>query len=447
VGHTERSTRQRDTEQGTLPQDERKRDREHRATGVRHSMEDERVNPASEGMQRGRGRDRGHGGGRGGGHGAGHRPTAPARHALLLALALSLLGWAAPLRAQPAPAAPAPAAAAQPKPAAQAARPTGPLVDESFSIRHDEDLYQLEEAVTLISGSLSRIADKVNTLAINSFTFGMDVDPDFRTKAEVIILEKLLNSNANVKLVQCQECQKLETKIVNGVLRLKKGIPSQEARLELAKKLGVDGFIDIGMFRNNRQLTIYLKVVEAETGAIILVDEVVGRQAGKRDAVTLAFGEFNFPIVFGGKTYNHNTLAFTVTEQVQLTQRFSFGVDLVIYTDNNQLSTDPHMTLDAGLLLSPFLGFDLVQLPQSTSRLIGYLGLGKLLSPQLNYGDVYRTGVQFIVGDRLVVTIGLNQFDKTNVQVSNSDKSKEPLLANGAQLNGVGYELRFGYRF
>ncbi len=410
------------------------------------------MNPKSEGKSRG-GR---HGAGRGGKH----RRFARARHALTLAIALGLCAWSAgAVRAQPAAKPPAPAAGAtQPaatQPAAGAAQPAGaatgapkgPLVDESFSIRHDEELYQLEEAVTLISGSLSRIADKVNTLAINSFSFGMDVDPDFRTKAEVIILEKLLNSNANVKLVQCQECQKLETKIVNGVLRLKKGIPSQEARLELAKKLGVDGFIDIGMFRNKRQLTIYIKVVEAETGAIILVDEIVGRQASMRDAVTISFGEFNFPIVFAGKTYTHNALAVTVTEQVQLTQRFSFGVDLILYTDNNQLSTTPHMTLDAGVLLSPFLGFDMVQLPQSTSRVIGYLGLGKLLSPQLNYGDVYRAGVQFIVGDRLVVTFGLNEFDKTNIEVSKSDKNKQPLLANGAQLNGEGYELRFGYRF
>jgi hypothetical protein len=120
---------------------------------------------------------------------------------------------------------------------------------------------------------------------------------------------------------------------------------------------------------------------------------------------------------------------------------------VIVYTDNNDLSTAPHMTLDAGILLSPFLGIDMVQLPQSTSRVIGYLGLGKLLSPQLNYGDAYRAGVQFVVGDRLSVTVGLNQFDRTNVLVSNGDKAKQPLLANGAVLDGAGYELRFGYRF
>jgi len=379
-----------------------------------------------------------------------------ARHTLALAIALGLACWlAGPARAQraaqpsPQQAAPAlPAAstgvAAQPMPAAKTG---GTAIDESFSIRHDEDLYQLEEAVTLISGSLGRVADKVHTLAINSFTFGMDVDADFRTKAEIIILEKLLKSNANVKLVQCQECQKLDAKIVNGVLHLKKGIPSQEARLELAKKLGVDGFIDIGLFRNNRQLTIYLEVVEAQTGAIILVDEIVGRQAAKRDAVTLSFGEVNFPIGFANKTYIHNALAFAVSEQVQLTRRFSFGVDLLLYSDNNQVDTQPHLTLDAGLMLSPFVGFDILQIPQSTSRVIGYLGLSKLISPQLNYGDAYKAGLEFIVGDRLVVTFGLNEFEKTNVEVTNAEKSKQPLLANGAVLNGVAYELRFGYRF
>jgi hypothetical protein len=365
-----------------------------------------------------------------------------------------------PARSAPAPAQAAPAAAptgqtapagqgAPAKPGAAQAPASGPVVDESFSIRHDEDLYQLEEAITLIANSLNRIADRVGMLAINSFSFGEEVDSDFRTKAEVIILEKLLGANANVKLVQCQECQKLETKIVNGVLRMKKGIPSQEARKELAKKLGVDGFIDIGMFRNNRQLTVYIKVVEAETGAIILVEEMVGRQAGKRDAITVSFGEINFPIKAGKTIYQSNALALTVTEQVQLTNRFSFGVDVIMYMDNDQNNPDPHLVLNGGVLLSPFLGFDVIQVPQSTSRLIYYLGLGKLLDPQLNYGDVYRTGLQFIVGDRLVVTFGVNDFVKTNPQIGNSTKAKYPQLNTtpGPTLEGQAYELRFGYRF
>jgi hypothetical protein len=378
------------------------------------------------------------------------------------ALACALLGAAVPsLRAQqsaaplqPAAAAvPAAAAPAQPAAAAAPARrappdtQARPTVDESFSIRHDEDLFQLEEAVSQIAGSLSRISDKVSLLAINSFSFGKDVDKDFRLKAEVIIEKRLLDANANVRLVQCQECQKLETKIVGGVLHLKKGIPSQEARIELAKKLGVDGFIDIGMFRDNRQLTVYLKVTEAETGAIILVDEIVGRQAAKRDAVTLSFGEINFPIVFKGKTHTENALSLTATEQVQLTGRFSFGVDTVLYTDNNQNNTDPHLVLAGGVLLSPFLGYDIVQVPQSTTRLQLYVGVGKLLDPQLNYGDLARAGLIFVVGDRLVVTFGENFFTKTNAAVTSSDKNKQPLLANGAQLNGEAYELRFGYRF
>lgn len=375
----------------------------------------------------------------------------------VLALACGALGPTLPVaRAQQpdaAPAQPPAAAPAQPPAATPAARPNAPKpherpgVDESFSIRHDEDLFQLEEAVAQIASSLGRIADKVNTLAINSFSFGKDVDKDFRTKAEVIIEKRLLDANANVRLVQCQECQKLETKIVNGVLRLKKGIPSMEARLELAKKLGVDGFIDIGMFRDNRQITVYLKVTEAETGAIILVDEIVGRQASKRDAVTLSFGEINFPLVFKNKTHTENALSFTATEQVQLTGRFSFGVDTIIYTDNNQNSTDPHLVLTGGVLLSPFVGYDIVQVPQSTTRLEMYLGVGKLLDPQLNYDDVARAGFIFIVGDRLVITFGENFFSNTNVEVTKADRKKEPLLAKGAQLNGGAYELRFGYRF
>jgi hypothetical protein len=321
---------------------------------------------------------------------------------------------------------PAPGAEAQPK---------EPVVDQSFSIRQDEDLFQLEEIVTLISTSLNKVADRVKTLAINSMHFGRQVDADFRRKAEVIILEKLFEANPTVKLVQCQECQKLETKIVRGILKLRKGIPSNEARIALAQKLQVDGFIDIGLFKDNNQITVYLKVTEAQTGAIILVDELAGRRAPKRDALTFSFGEMNFPIESStGTSADHNALVLGVNETVQLTGRFSFGVDLNFYLDNNANNPDAIIELDVGILLAPYLGFDVVQMHASASRLLFYVGVGKLLSPQLEYANLFRAGLQFIVGDRLVIIFGVNNFFETDIE-------------NGNKVTGAGSELRFGYRF
>ena len=362
-----------------------------------------------------------------------------ARGGMLLALTLafaSLWPAARPAHAQQG------AAAAAATPAPQ----SNPFAGQSFSNRYDEDLYQLEEIAPLIAASLNRVSNRVSALAINSFSFGKEVDQDFRSKAEIIIEGNLLNASSNVRLVQCQECQKLEARIVNGVLRLKKGIPTREAWVELAKKLGVDGFIDIGMFRDHGQLTVYLKVIEAQSGTVLLADEVVGHPAPKRDAVTLSFGEINFPIAFAGKTHTENALSLTATEQVQLTARFSFGVDAVIYTDNNEYNTEPHVMLNGGVMLSPFLGYDVLQLPQSKTRLQAFLGAGKLLDTQLNYGDLLRAGLIFIVGDRLVVTLGENLFSPAKIALSSSEKSK-PMFSHGAELNGEAYELRFGYRF
>ncbi|MEE8433918.1 MAG: hypothetical protein V3S64_03945, partial [bacterium] len=88
-----------------------------------------------------------------------------------------------------------------------------PIVDESFSIRLDEELFQLEEAVTLLATSLSKVASRTPTLAINSIYFGKNINLDFRRKAEVIILYKVFVANPNVRLVQCQECRRIETRI------------------------------------------------------------------------------------------------------------------------------------------------------------------------------------------------------------------------------------------
>ena len=322
-----------------------------------------------------------------------------------------------------------------------AARPvvptTSPVVDESFSIRLDEDLYQLEEAITLIARSLNKVAERTPTLAINSFHFGKEVDADFRRKAEVVILDKIFKINPNVRLVQCQECQKLETKISNGVLKLRKGIPSQESRKALAEKLGVDGFVDIGMFRSDGQLTVYLKVVEAQSGAIILVDELAGRRAPRRRAITVSFGEMIFPIELNdGSKFDHRALALGVQEAVKLTGRFSFAVDLVYFADNNKNTPKTHITLDGGVMLAPTLGFDILQVPSSTSRLIGFIGIGKIISPQLDYANLARAGLEMVVGDQLSVMFAYNDFQEANVQGTGTNL-----------LKGAGYEIRFGYRF
>ena len=312
---------------------------------------------------------------------------------------------------------------------------TDKVVDESFSIRQDEDLYQMEEAVSMIAESLNQIADKVKLLAINSLYFGGDIDADFRRKAEVIMLEQLFEASPTVQLAQCQECQILQTKIVRGVLKLRKGIPDAEARKALAKKLGVDGFIDLGIFRENNQVTVYLKVMEAATGTIILVDELAGRRAFRRQALTVSFGELNFPLQVGGASGNYNALALGFNESVQMTGRFSFGVDMNLYMDNNSNNPEAKTTLDAGLLFGTYLGFDAIQMYTSTSRLLIYAGLGKMISPQLNYANFYRAGIQFIVGDRLVIVYGINSFTETYIE-GGSDK-----------ITGSGNELRFGYRF
>lgn len=344
--------------------------------------------------------------------------------------------------AQPPATTPDPTAAKVPQKAIPRPKaPEDPVVDESFSIRLDEDLYQLEEAVTLIAASLNQVADITPTMAINSFHFGKEIDPDFRRKAEVIILDKLFLINPNIRLVACQECQKLETKIERGVLKLRKGIPSQESRQDLAQKLGVDGFIDIGMFSSEGQLTVYLKVQEARSGAIVLVDELAGRRAPMRRALTFSFGEMIFPLTLdGGEVIDHRALILSVQESVKLTGRFSFAVDVIAFVDNNENNPETTFELNSGLLLAPTLGFDIIQVPSSTSRLILFLGIGKLIHPQLDYANLARGGLEMIVGDRLSVLFAYNSFLEANVDATDSDYST-------VVLDGGGYEVRFGYRF
>lgn len=314
-----------------------------------------------------------------------------------------------------------------------------PVVDESFSIRLDEELFQLEEAFALIAISLNKVASRTPSLAINSLHFGTEVSRDFRRKAEVIVLDKLFQASPRVHLVECKACQRLETKIVNGVLKLRKGIPSQEARKELAEKLNVSGFLDIGIFKNEGQLTVYIKVVEASSGAIILVDELVGRRATKRRALTISFGEMTFPVTIGGVAIDHNALILSFQDSIKLTGRFSFSADLILFYDNNTNDSTTTMVLDTGLILAPTLGYDIIQVSSSTSRLIFFMGVSKLISPQLSYANIFRTGLDLVVGDSLSVLFAYNSFLEEEVE--------SPTAGATATLDGSGYELRFGYRF
>ena len=85
-------------------------------------------------------------------------------------------------------------------------------------------------------------------------------------------------------------------------------------------------------------------------------------------------------------------------------------------------------------MLAPTLGYDVFQFVGSASRITFYGGLGKFISPQLEYANLLKAGFLFVVGDELEVLLGYNYFQKTS-------------LEEGNELNGGGYEIRFGYRF
>jgi hypothetical protein len=56
----------------------------------------------------------------------------------------------------------------------------------------------------------------------------------------------------------------------------------------------------------------------------------------------------------------------------------------------------------------------------------------------MEYANLLKAGFLLIVGDELEVQLGYNYFQKTNL---------EPTGGNEVELNGSGYEIRFGYRF
>jgi hypothetical protein len=179
-------------------------------------------------------------------------------------------------------------------------------------------------------------------------------------------------------------------------------------------------------------------VIEAETGAIILAEELTGRRAPRRESLTFSFGEMIVPIKIGGSSTDHSTLVLAVRENYQISERLSFGIELAFYLDNNSNNPDPHIDLDTGAVLSPTLGYDFFRFSGSASRVTGYAGLGKFISPQFNYGNLVKAGVMMVVGDELEVLLGINYFQETNLADSGG---------SDVTLTGTGYELHFGYRF
>ena len=79
-----------------------------------------------------------------------------------------------------------------------------------------------------------------------------------------------------------------------------------------------------------------------------------------------------------------------------------------------------------------------MQFSSGATRLTLYAGLAKLISPQLNYGNMARFGTLFIVDDALEVQLGFNWFQETDLEADSG---------NTVVLGGTGYEVRFGYRF
>jgi hypothetical protein len=94
------------------------------------------------------------------------------------------------------------------------------------------------------------------------------MDPSFGDYLEGEI-NRLLRDSQAIAIIQCNECRTPQIEVRDDKLVVKKGSPDNATLAQIGKKLGVDSFLSLEVFRTRFAITTNVNLVQASDGTIL----------------------------------------------------------------------------------------------------------------------------------------------------------------------------------
>ena len=317
--------------------------------------------------------------------------------------------------------------------------------EEKYTMWSDPLYFQFEKMMPQLAQSVGRLDTRISTLAVTEIVFSPKLNTAFRKVAEAKLLGQMLLENPRLKLIKCDECNRITSEVKNGILTLSRGLKDQKARRRLAEKLDVQGFINIMITEEERLLTIVINVHDAQEGRIVLSDVITGNPVPKARYWHIYAGGITTPVKLkqkDQKAVDQSAIMFGVEYSIRFAESWIVGSNIALYVDNNSEKGEKdidYIAFSPGLMFDGTIAWELASLMQNNAALNINIGLGQFISPQFNFAVYNRIGLKMILGQRLTFSYSYFTFEKNNL-----DKPENG-VANS--LSGSATSIAFGYQF
>ncbi|MGK0290690.1 MAG: hypothetical protein ACI86H_002149 [bacterium] len=319
----------------------------------------------------------------------------------------------------------------------------------------DLNLAQFEKMLPRIGASLGKLDNRVSSIGVAGFYFDPKLDLDFQRIAISQVYGHLLANNPNLKLVKCQECEQIETRIENGTVVISRGL-TPERKKRLADKLQVQGFLNAAIYEKDRQLTFVMIGTDATSERIILSEVVTGLPVPETNFYHWYIGQMVLPITLqNGVSLDHTVVMTGMERTFRFADSWIFGGSLSIYSDtgiNSKLGsqgtdsagdTVSPLTITTGAMIDGTIIWELIDIRNKDFTVSPAFGVGQFLSTDFNFAVYGKIGLKVVIGQKLVFSAySLGILNPGNISEATNSGDEDIQLATSG-----GYYITFGVQF
>ena len=335
--------------------------------------------------------------------------------------------------------------------AADGARNAVDVEDDAVKTFH-EKVYEFIDSIETLDEDIRNLDLSVVRIAL--YRLGMkrgevDIPANVASIIESKLKSKLLETR-RLQVYECIECKIIHVSLQKDKLVMSKAIESNERLKELGKKIGVDGFLIWGLYKDEKNLYLDLSIVNAQSGMVAWSNQYIRNPILKKTEpeptynVDLSLSFLGYTVArkltAGGEVKVERILAenIAIMKKTAISERISVGLGLSFFHN----ITDRDLINISGLYIYPLLEIQLGPYYESGQSLLNfYVGAGEAFGNKKERA-VLLTGVNIRMRRELFASVGFISMNKKALEMPTAAEY-EPTVEFG----GPAYELKFGYRF
>ncbi len=184
---------------------------------------------------------------------------------------------------------------------------------------------------------------KVRSMGVAPVKTSANLEANFGNIVESILVQNL-TKEGQTRVVACPECKAPQIKVNRDRLIVTKGMPDQQARIDLAQKLEVESFLETNIVKTATSMTAQVSLIQASSGVVLAAEEFSTPNISLADtSMQLMFSlgiqyELNSPKKITTLPIAPLIIDLTLNDQVGDTARAGINLGVLVSSSSNALA-------------------------------------------------------------------------------------------------------------